>query len=69
MYVRNGKEGLLIKDSCVRGQETKWERNCQSQSELGHANKNKEQRSKCSSMIQTFFFFFKYRKWKLAALG
>lgn len=26
VYVRNGKEGPLIKDSCVRGQETKGER-------------------------------------------
>lgn len=54
---------------CQRSGKKGRKRNCQSQAEFGHANENKEQRFKCSSMIQLFFFFLKYRKRKLAALG
>lgn len=44
---------------CQRSGNKGGKRNCQSQPELGHANKNKGQRSKRSSKL---FFFLKVQK-------
>lgn len=69
VYVRNGKEGLLTKDIYVRGQERKGER------EIAKVKLNLVTQMKIKNRDQNvlqwynFFFFLKYRKRKLAALG